>query len=293
MMHPVVFLLLVLASGAFWLPDPRWARAQDQAAERLTFLHGSVRHVRRGRSVPAASGQAPGRKGQPPRRAYPWLRKRRTGATETAEMAQLIRQLSALLTAGRSGQYIWADLLAARSAAGTHGGLTASDLMQPLPEAGRQDDLTTELLHCAWRAAVLGLSVSSAIRSGCAVVDGVRSLRLPRLYWRHLAACLDVAEASGSPLAAVLARYALRLETELDAIAVRETALAGPKATVRLLSWLPALGLVLGMIMGVDPLAALFGGPIGWAALLTGTALMVVGRCWSGALIRAAARDAP
>ncbi|MBG0738160.1 hypothetical protein IV500_01750 [Paeniglutamicibacter antarcticus] len=208
-------------------------------------------------------------------------------------MAQLVRKLSALLTAGRSGHYIWADLLAARSAAGTQGGQTVSDLAQPLPDVSGQNDLNTELLHCAGRAAALGLSVSSAIRSGCAVVDGVRSLRTPCLYWRHLAACLDVAEASGSPLASVLARYALWLETELDAIAIRETALAGPKATVRLLSWLPVLGLVLGMIMGVNPLAALLSGPIGWAALLLGVALMVISRCWSGALIRAAARDAP
>ncbi len=290
MMHMVVFLLLVLACVVFWLPDVRWERAPDQAAEPLIVLHGTAR---RGRQGPVRSAQAQGRKGQPPRRGYPWLRTRRTGAMETAEMARLVRQLSALLTAGRSGQYIWADLLAARSATVAHSTLTASHLAQPLPETGGQDDLTTGLLHCACRAAVLGLSVSSAIRSGCALVDGVRRLRTPCLYWRQLAACLDVAEASGSPLAAVLARYALRLETELDAIAVRETALAGPKATVRLLSWLPVLGLVLGMIMGVDPLAALFGGPIGWASLLTGAALMVVGRCWSGVLIRAAARDAP
>ncbi len=290
MMHMVVFLLLVLACVAFWLPDVRWERARDQATEPLMVLPGAEL---RGWPGPLTSAQGQGRKGQPPRRPYWGLRTRRTGAMETAEMAKLVRQLSALLTAGRSGQYIWADLMAARSAAGTQGGRAASDLVQPLPKRGGQDDLNTELLHRACRAAVLGLSVGAAIRSGCAVADGVRSLRITCLYWRHLAACLDVAEASGSPLAAVLARYALRLEAELDAMAARETALAGPKATVRLLSWLPVLGLVLGMIMGVDPLAALFGGPIGWTILLTGAALMVVGRRWSGALIRAAARDAP
>ncbi|MDJ0355161.1 hypothetical protein QMG52_03350 [Paenarthrobacter sp. PH39-S1] len=217
----------------------------------------------------------------------------RPHAADTAEMARLVRELSALLAAGRSGQNLWADMLATRVAAPVAAGRRATASGAQLLLASGGQGLNAQLLQAAYQATVLGLSASSAIRSGCAAVS-VSASQYPQCkHWQELAACLDVAEISGSPLAAVLQRYAVRLESEMDAAASRETSLAGPKATVRLLSWLPLLGLLLGMLMGVDPLAVLFGGPVGWAALSIGVALMAAGRFWSGALIRAAARDSP
>ena len=91
-----------------------------------------------------------------------------------------------------------------------------------------------------------------------------------RRVWGQLAACFDIAEASGCPLADVLTRFAAQLEAEDDAEAARQTALAGPRATVRLLGWLPLLGLGLGMLLGVDPVRILLGTPYGTAALATG-----------------------
>ncbi|MGA7204518.1 MAG: hypothetical protein WBX27_07825, partial [Specibacter sp.] len=110
--------------------------------------------------------------------------------------------------------------------------------------------------------------------------------------WLELAACLEVCEASGAPVAAVLSRLATRLESEQDAAAMRETALAGPRATVRLLTWLPFVGLGLGMAMGVDPVGVLLGGPLGWACLVVGCVLVMAGRLWSTHLISVAARTA-
>jgi tight adherence protein B len=107
--------------------------------------------------------------------------------------------------------------------------------------------------------------------------------------WGQLAACFDIAEASGCPLADVLTRFAAQLEAEDDADAARQTALAGPRATVRLLGWLPLLGLGLGMLLGVDPVRILLGTPYGMAALATGVVLAAAGRIWSARLIRAAA----
>lgn len=91
------------------------------------------------------------------------------------------------------------------------------------------------------------------------------------------------------PLADVLTRFAAQLEVESDADAARQTALAGPKATVTLLTWLPLMGLGLGMALGVDPLAMLLGTPLGLAALLGGAALTVAGRLWSARLVATAA----
>jgi tight adherence protein B len=107
-----------------------------------------------------------------------------------------------------------------------------------------------------------------------------------------LAACFDIAAASGCPLADVLTRFAAQLEAEDDAEAARQTALAGPKATVALLTWLPLLGLGLGVCLGVDPLAMLLGTPFGMAALVAGIGLTIAGRVWSARLVRAAAGEA-
>ena len=95
--------------------------------------------------------------------------------------------------------------------------------------------------------------------------------------------------ASGCPLADVLSRFASQLEVEDDAEAARQTALAGPKATVSPLTWLPLMGLGLGIALGVDPLAILFGTPLGLAALAAGVLLTVAGRVWSSRLVHAAA----
>ena len=97
------------------------------------------------------------------------------------------------------------------------------------------------------------------------------------------------ASPSAFPLADVLTRFAAQLEVEDDADAARQTALAGPKATVSLLTWLPLLGLGLGIALGVDPLAILLGTPWGLAALAAGAGLTVAGRLWSARLVAAAA----
>lgn len=108
--------------------------------------------------------------------------------------------------------------------------------------------------------------------------------------WRELAACFEICERSGAPLVAVVNRLADRLDSDSDTEAMRATALAGPKATVKLLTWLPFLGLGLGMVMGVDPISVLLGGPLGWACLVTGLGLVAVGKWWAGRLLAGAAR---
>lgn len=105
----------------------------------------------------------------------------------------------------------------------------------------------------------------------------------------ELAACLDIAETSGCPLADVLTRFAAQLEAEEDSEAARQTALAGPKATVRLLSWLPVFGLGLGMLLGVDPLGILLNNFLGVATFAAGLLLTVAGRIWSSRLVASAA----
>lgn len=143
------------------------------------------------------------------------------------------------------------------------------------------------MLGSARAAAATGDPVAAAIRVAVAAAFPRRD-REART-WSELAACFDIAEASGCPLADVLTRFAAQLEAEDDADAARQTALAGPRATVRLLTWLPLMGLGLGAALGVDPLATLLGTPIGLAALFAGVVLTAAGRAWSARLVAAAA----
>ena len=143
------------------------------------------------------------------------------------------------------------------------------------------------LLSVARAAAMRGSPVADAIRAASATAFSGGQHRERRI-WGELAACFDIAAASGCPLADVLTRLAAQLEVEDDAEAARQTALAGPQATVTLLTWLPLLGLGLGVALGVDPLAILLGTPFGVAALAAGVVLTAAGRIWSARLVRAA-----
>lgn len=210
--------------------------------------------------------------------ADPWL------------MPMLVHQLAALLEAGRSPQIIWAE--AARSHIQRQGRVTAT---QPGATATEDDaDELLAVLHAADRAAALGHSIAQVLRHYAAVTpagsakDKARQ-RTNSKIWADLAACWDVAELSGAPLSKLLSRYAVQLEAELDAEAARQSALAGPRATVKLLGWLPFFGLGLGLLMGVDPLGILFGTSPGLTALAVGAVLIAAGRIWSNKLVAAAA----
>ena len=201
-------------------------------------------------------------------------------------MTLLVQQLAALLTGGRVPARLWDELWSLYSAqpdpaslGGNEAGACSGPGLNPCSVA---------VLGTARATALRGAPVSDAIRSAVPVAFGRAGGREPQI-WVQLAACFDMAEASGCPLADVLTRFADQLEVEDDAEAARQTALAGPKATVALLTWLPLLGLGLGVCLGVDPLAMLLGTPFGVAALVAGIGLTVAGRLWSARLVRAAA----
>lgn len=195
----------------------------------------------------------------------------------------LVHQLTGLLAAGRSPHQLWADAAALQLGAGGSrpNGLLAARLLP--------------VLEAAARAASLGLSPVPVFRAAAGGTPGTRTggpgharLSLEGV-WSELGACVSVSERSGAPLVGVLGRYAAQLEGGLDQQAARETALAGPRATARLLTWLPAGGLGLGYLLGADPVAVLAGTPLGWLAAAAGVALFLIAGLWSRALVRQAA----
>lgn len=200
------------------------------------------------------------------------------GASVAVSMTVVVQQLAALLKGGRSPTRLWEELWLLY--VGEQGSTSSSG-----PELSPG---SATVLSAARSAALMGAPVAEAIRSAAPAAFAKTGSREPKV-WAELAACFDIAEASGCPLAEVLTRFAAQLEVEDDAEAARQTALAGPKATVTLLTWLPMLGLGLGILLGVDPLAILLGTPIGMASFAAGVALTVAGRVWSARLVQAAA----
>lgn len=94
----------------------------------------------------------------------------------------------------------------------------------------------------------------------------------------------------GAPLAQVLERVADGLATAAEVEGERRAVLAGPRATARVLTGLPVLGLLLGAAVGADPVGVLLSGGAGTVALLVGVGLVLAGRGWIARLVRTAAR---
>ena len=99
---------------------------------------------------------------------------------------------------------------------------------------------------------------------------------------------MRMSESAGAPLATSLERAAEHAEERIDALLGRQSALAAPRATGRILSWLPLLGLGLGVLMGSDPVGVLTGSNLGALTGLLGLGLAFAGRRWTAALVHRA-----
>lgn len=209
------------------------------------------------------------------------------GIEEKELWPDAVWRLAALLRAGASPGFALEKLAQEATSAQDEGGQAGGWLARWDSEArglaeGRED-CARLLTNCA-QAARLGLPVSTASRD----VPLGRSESRERA--RELAACWQVAERTGAPLAQVLERYARYLENDIDLGQQREAAMSGPKATGRILSWLPLLGLGLGILMGTDPLGVLFGSLAGALIGLAGLGLALAGSRWTAGLTRTAER---
>ncbi|GIT80939.1 hypothetical protein LLS1_26080 [Leifsonia sp. LS1] len=104
-----------------------------------------------------------------------------------------------------------------------------------------------------------------------------------------LAAAWAVAVAAGAPLSPALRGAADALRDRAEVARDVEVALSGPRATARLVSWLPLAGAASAMLLGVDIVGALGSGPVGGMLLTAGAALGIAGRRWTASLVRRAA----
>lgn len=107
--------------------------------------------------------------------------------------------------------------------------------------------------------------------------------------WRVVAAANSLAAHSGAPLAAAYERLATALRA-LERVAERRAVLlAGPRATIRLVTSLPPAALVLGALLGFDPMAVMLT-PLGLLLLVLGGCLLTAGYLWAARLTARLAR---
>lgn len=159
--------------------------------------------------------------------------------------------------------------------------------------AGLRDELNSgAALHSAFERASAAAAVPvvpaavAVCRMGGNVPEALRADAEGSQLVVSLAALWQISEGSGAAMAAALdrlvdgAREAARLRRAID------SELAGPRATVRVLAFLPLIGLGMGFLMGANPLAFLLGSPIGWGCIAAAAALEVAGVLWMRTLVR-------
>ncbi|GGC80984.1 hypothetical protein GCM10011512_04680 [Tersicoccus solisilvae] len=234
-----------------------------------------------------------GRPGAPIRNR---VRNRAPAVADLDEQVRTLRQISALLAAGRPLTTVWSDVLtgrAAAAAAARSSTAVVASRAQRAPAAGT--GAVEAVLRAAERAARWGHDPTEALRAARhspVAARGAAGRAVARALadgWAGLADCLDIARATGAPLAGLLDRFAAAQADARAADAARAAALAGPAVTVRILRWLPVAGLGLGILMGTDPVHVLTTTPAGWVLAALAAVLMVAGHLWVRRMLTVAA----
>lgn len=132
----------------------------------------------------------------------------------------------------------------------------------------------------AWSA--LGRAASEGQQLGPAWERLARHTRSPTLV--SVARAWRVADLTGAPLAEALrvSAHAARERHRLGRAV--EVAVAGPRATVTVLTLLPVAGVGLAAVLGVGP-AQLYGDPVAQAAVGCGAVLLLLGQAWVRRLV--------
>jgi len=95
----------------------------------------------------------------------------------------------------------------------------------------------------------------------------------------------------GGPVALALNRMTEVFDRNQRNTTEVQLAFTGPQSTAKLVMWLPALSLVLAQLVGMNPLASIFGSMLGALSVSLGAGLMVAGRYWTKRLLAKALPD--
>lgn len=104
-----------------------------------------------------------------------------------------------------------------------------------------------------------------------------------------LAAAWQVSARTGAPVAPILTRVAETLRQEQQVRAMIDAELAAARVSSRIMALLPFVALLLGTMMGAEPVTFMGSHWMGEALLFVGVALCVAGMAWTERLARAVA----
>lgn len=102
--------------------------------------------------------------------------------------------------------------------------------------------------------------------------------------WADVGVAWRVAREVGAPLAPTLRGLSSAIRDAEQSRDDVRVALAEPRATARLVAWLPAVGVLLAVALGFDPLRTV-SSPLGLACLVAGAVLMLIAHLWTRSLL--------
>ncbi|MGO1539565.1 MAG: type II secretion system F family protein [Leucobacter sp.] len=164
---------------------------------------------------------------------------------------------------------IHAEAVIVRAAVLLRGGVGSQRVFEALSEEMPEEVVVTQVAQ--------RIQAGSTPAQALAAADGRE--------WRLLAAAWDLATRSGAPLAPALDRIAGSLRALEELRERRQTLLAGPRSTVRLVTLLPLISVLMGTLLGFEPVAVLLS-PSGAVLLVVGLALLTLGVVWARAITR-------
>ncbi|WP_328363422.1 type II secretion system F family protein [Mycobacterium sp. NBC_00419] len=127
-------------------------------------------------------------------------------------------------------------------------------------------------------------AVAARAGLGADVAGGMRAVAAQSTVaeqWGRLAVCWQLAAEHGLAMSALM-RAAQRDIVERQRFTARvEAGLAGARATAVILAGLPVLGMLLGQLIGAQPIAFLAGGGVGGLLLVAGVVLICLGLLWA------------
>lgn len=107
---------------------------------------------------------------------------------------------------------------------------------------------------------------------------------------RFVRASIAISAVTGCRLRDALAIAASAIRAQEEIQTSRKLAMAGPRATVWVLSALPVVAICLGVALGANPVGVLIDGGVGSVLAAVGIGLAAIGWLWSRALIAQVAR---
>lgn len=183
--------------------------------------------------------------------ATAWSRRRRTGPSRTEKLGAALRTLSSELRAGA-----------------TPG--------EALARAAGEPPL--------WPNALAASRFGEPVDAGF-MADAEQDRELATSL-RQLAACWHVGVTRGSGLAVSVERLALSLRAQHELQSTLRNELAAPRATGRMLAFLPVVGVAMGYLLGADPIMWFLGSSVGAMIFAVALALTIAGTVWTRRIVQ-------